>query len=120
MKRVCTFVLFFLLFFSYIACTVEESETSCAFTVLYPSEDSVHGYQISDLDSCKLELFNSIGESYIFTAPFNTPISLSSLKKGRFIVRAYGYDSFGSSIALSEVESYSYGRKYRLIRKTPA
>ena len=107
MKRVRAFVLFFLLLFSFVACTVEESDASCSFTVLYPSENSAHGYQISDLDSCKLEVFNSIGESYIYTASFNSPILVSSLKKGRFIVRAYGYDSFGSSIALSGVESYS-------------
>ena len=82
MKRSLFFLLFVAFVFSFFSCGVEQNDSSASITVLLPSESSEHGYQNSDLTSCKVELFGNKGESHIYSANFSSPVTVNDLKKG--------------------------------------
>ena len=103
MRRVVFFSLFVAFIFSLLSCQIEDASSSVSISVLYPVESSFHGYQNSDLSFCKVELYGNDGASHVYSASFDSPVNIASLKKADFVARAYGYDSFGSSIAISKI-----------------
>ena len=103
MRRVVFFSLFVAFIFSLISCQFEDASSSVSVSVLYPVEPSLHEYQNSDLSFCKVELYGNDGASHVYSASFDSALNIGSLKKADFVARAYGYDSFGSSIAISKI-----------------
>ena len=109
MRRFSFVSLICLAFFSFLSCVAEVSSySSVSVTVIPPQDNSEHGYIQSDLESCKLELFTSSnGKSALYAVDFNKPLYLSDLNSGSLTVRAYGYDSSATAIALSEIEVFN-------------
>ena len=107
MRRISFASLFIAVVFSFFSCDMEEASSSVSFMVEAPVESSVHGYQISDLTSCKLEVFSTNGISQVHSVSLGRYLSVPNLQSGSISVRAYGYDSFGSAIALSDLSILS-------------
>ena len=88
------------------SCKNETSEASIKFTVISPEQTSEHGYSISDLSSCKIELFSTSGKHHVFSLPANSSYFLDNLRNGNYAAQAYGYDTFGTAIASSGVQVF--------------
>lgn len=119
MRRFSFVSLICLAFFSFLSCAAEVSSySSVSVTVIPPQDNSEHGYIQSDLESCKLELFTSSnGKSALYAVDFNKPLYLSDLNSGSLTVRAYGYDSSATAIALSEIEVFNLDDDASLSKK---
>ena len=104
MRRASLFLLFSAIFFSLFlgSCKHDEPESNVSFTVIPPAESSPHGYQSNDLSKCKLEFTRSNGTAFFHAVGLNSPVSFNSLSRDNYFARAYGYDKFGTPIALSK------------------
>lgn len=104
MRRAALFLLFSAIFFSLSlgSCKHDEPESNVSFIVIPPAENSPHGYQNNDLSRCKLEFTRSNGTAFFQAVTLNSAVSFNSLSRDNYFARAYGYDKFGTPIALSK------------------
>lgn len=108
MRRASLFLLFSAIFFSLSlgSCKHDEPESSISFTVIPPAENSPHGYQNKDLSKCKLEFTRSNGTAFFHAVSLNSQVSFNNLSRDNYFAMAYGYDKFGTPIALSKPLSF--------------